>query len=200
MGSRLARYTASEQREFYEAEESVARAILYLTHRAFSLVPAFRKYLRSPVEFDYELAKRKALVFLRCAYDSRKRRKAVFKNPNLRRAVKEALASDDLDFFKSVGRVLSKEQVSANKFDDLAFAEGTKLENFLIMHWTWAGNIIKPLCFLSMKELECFCHMSGAAPSSTDEKAIHTTWRRLGLKRVKGFKYRGPGLNSVTKS
>jgi len=125
--------------------------------------------------------------FLRCAYDSRKRRKLFSKTPNLRRAVKEALASDDLDFFKSVGRVLSKEQVSANKFDDLAFAEGTKLENFLYHALDLAGNIIKPLCFLSMKELECFCHMSRRCPFIYGRKGYSYDLEKIGFETGQGL-------------
>jgi hypothetical protein len=193
----MAKYSASEQREFYEVEESVANAILYLGDRKFNLASVWKKFIRSPAQFDYELAKKKALVFLRCAYDEKRRGKAVFKNQNLRRVLKEALASDDLNFFKSAGRVLSKEQVSAKELDDIAFASATNLEKFLITYWIEDGNGMTPLCFLSMKDLSTACHAAGIHPNIS-EKTIHTVQTRLGLKRVKRFKFRGPGLRRVS--
>jgi hypothetical protein len=191
-------YSAAEQREFFEAEASRAEAIVYLVLRKFGLTPALKKYSQSPHKYNYELAKKKALVFLRCAYDLQQRGITVFKNSNLRHAVKEALRCDDLEFFKAVGRALGGHQVSVDGLDEEAFAAANKLETFLITSWTEeVPDNSPPLCFLSINDLAKVCHEHGIHPS-VHEKTIYTTWKRLGLRGVKGFKFRGPGLHHVS--
>ncbi len=194
----MAKYSASEQNEFSEVEQSVAEAILYLSHRTFRISPTLKKYLRSPEEFDYLLAQKKALVFLRCAEDLKRRGIAVFKNENLRYVLREALKREDFDFFKSVGRVLSREQTSCLGLDKEVIEAASALEKFLISYWIEDANRTTPLCFLSMSDLADDCRKHAGVSAAMSEKTIHTTWKRLGLRRITKFKYRGPGLRRVS--
>jgi hypothetical protein len=194
----MAKYSASEQNEFSEVERSVAEAILYLSNRTFRISPVLKRYLRSPEHFDYELAKQKALVFLRCAEDLKLRGMPVFANKNLRYVLREALKREDFDFFKSVGRVLSREQTSCQGLDDEAFEAASALEKFLISYWIEDSNGTTPLCFLSMRELADDCRKHAGISAAMSEKAIHTIWKRLGLRRITKFKYRGPGLHRIS--
>lgn len=180
---------------FFEAIDSMAGAIEHVIARKHGFT-AIRRRRLSPEDRRYEFVKALALFGLKTAFDVRKRGGFVFGNRDIRRAFKEAVARNDLDFFKSVGRVLSREQVTVAKMEGKVFDQVSKLETFLISYWVVEEGADQPLCFMTMRELAKRCYGHGISPI-IDQKTIHTTRTRLGLIPVKSFKYRGPGLPRV---
>src|SRR5256885_6371876 len=82
----------------------------------------------------YEFAKKRALFFLRSAKELKGSGEVVLNNRFFRSALKEALKRDDLGFFVSVGRVISREQETISEIAKKAMS-CSALEALLLNYW-----------------------------------------------------------------